>query len=196
MSETDPGPSRAPSTQEIERELKRVRFNNRYMRMLVSTISILVVVAAVSVLVATLMLPVLELYGNSMTPTLSEGDIVASVTKNSYSRGDIVSFYYNNRILVKRIIAGPLEEVNMDRDGNVYINGRLLDEPYLVQKSVGECDIDFPYTVPEASWFVMGDHRDTSVDSRTSAIGCIPTDEIVGKIFFLIWPFKRFGKVS
>lgn len=185
-----------PSSDQIENELKRVKFNNKYVKMLTSTISILIVVAAFSVLVATLILPVLEIYGTSMTPTLSEGNIVVSVKKNDYKQGDIVCFYYNNRILVKRIIAGPLDSISIDENGNVFVNDEYLGEPYLTEKSLGECDLEFPFMVPETSYFVMGDHRETSIDSRTSAVGCITSDEIVGAIFFRVWPISGFGSVK
>lgn len=185
-----------PSTSQIEGELRRVKFKNRYVRTLISTVSILIVVAAVSVLVATLILPVLEIYGTSMTPTLSEGNIVVSVTKKEYVPGDVISFYYNNRILVKRIIACPLDTVNIDPEGNVYVNDELLDEPYVKEKALGETDLEYPFQVPEGAYFVMGDHRETSIDSRMSSVGCIAVDEIVGSIFFKVWPISVFGVVK
>lgn len=150
--------------------------------------------AALSVLVATLLLPVLQIYGTSMTPTLTEGDIVLSVKSNNFKRGDIIAFYYNNKILVKRVIAGPSEWVNMDEDGRVYVNDNLLEEKYIDEFYYGECDIEFPYQVPGDSYFVMGDHRETSLDSRNSLIGPISNENIVGKIIFTIWPLKHFGK--
>ena len=185
-----------PTTEQLEEELHRVRFRSRYGKLLRSTIYALIVTAAAAALLATLVLPVLQIYGSSMTPLLHEGDIVVSLKSKKIHRGDVVSFYYANRILVKRVIGLPLDEVEMDEDGNVYINGEYLEEPYLSEKSLGECDIEFPYQVPEASYFVIGDHRETSVDSRTTAVGCITMDEIVGKIVFTVWPFRNFGAVS
>lgn len=186
----------APTSEQLEGELKRVRFKNKYARMLISTVSILVVVAAVSVLVATLVLPVLEIYGTSMTPTLTEGDIVVSLKKDSFEQGDIICFYYSNRILVKRVIGKPLDMIELDEEGNFTVNGVPLEEPYITEKAFGECDIEFPYQVPESMYFVVGDHRSTSIDSRNSSVGCIATDEIVGKILFTVWPFRHFGKVK
>ncbi len=185
-----------PTTEQLEEELHRVRFRSRYGKLLRSTIYALIVTAAAAALLATLVLPVLQIYGSSMTPLLHEGDIVVSLKSKKIHRGDVVSFYYANRILVKRVIGLPLDEVEMDEDGNVYVNGEYLEEPYLSEKSLGECDIEFPYQVPEASYFVVGDHRETSVDSRTAAVGCITMDEIVGKIVFAVWPFRHFGAVS
>lgn len=185
-----------PTTAELESELDRVRFRSRYGKLLRSTLYALIVTAAFAALLATLVLPVLQIYGTSMTPLLEEGDIVLSLKTKNIRRGDVVSFYYSNRILVKRVIGLPMDKVEMDEAGNVFVNGELLEEPYLSEKVLGNCDIEFPYIVPEASYFVMGDHRETSIDSRTGSVGCVMQDEIVGKILFAVWPMKRFGTVK
>ncbi len=185
-----------PSVEQIERERRRLRYRSRYGRTLRSTIAILIVVAAIAVLVATLWLPVLQIYGSSMTPTVSEGEIVVSVKSSRHEKGDIIAFYYNNKILVKRLIAGPGDWVDIDADGNVSVNGEPLDEPYLQEKALGECNITLPYQVGDGRYFVMGDHRSTSVDSRNTAVGCISEEQIVGRIAFRVWPFERFGLVS
>lgn len=161
--------------------------------MLRSTVFTLITVAAIAVLVATLWLPVLQIYGSSMTPTLADGDILFTVKTTDLEQGDIVSFYYNNKILVKRVIAGPGDWVNIDEFGNVYINSMLIDEPYLEDKSLGICDIELPYQVPDGQIFVMGDHRNTSVDSRSTSVGRVSQEQIVGKIIFLIWPLEQLG---
>ena len=185
-----------PSIELLEAEIRRTRHNQRYKTVLRSTIYALITVAAVAVLVATLWLPVMQTYGNSMAPTLNNGEIIFSVKTKDLEQGDIVAFYYNNKVLVKRVIAGPGEWVNIDEDGTVYVNDRLLEEPYLTQKSLGDADIDFPYQVPDGKYFVMGDHRATSADSRHTAVGCVGIDQIVGKIIFRIWPLEQIGPIG
>ena len=175
--------------------MKRENYRRRYNRVLRSTIYTLITVAAVAVLVATLFLPVLRIYGTSMTPTMTDGDIVVSVKQGSFERGDIIAFWFNNKILVKRVIALPGEWVDIDGDGNVSVNGEPLDEPYLTEKALGECDIELPYQVPDGRIFVMGDHRSTSSDSRNSAVGCVAEEQIVGKLVFRVWPFENFGSL-
>ena len=185
-----------PTTEQLEGELKRVRYKSRYRSVLRSTIYSLITVAAIAVLIATLWLPVLQVYGNSMTPTLQNGEIIFTVKMSEFEQGDIISFYYNNKILIKRVIARSGEWVNMDADGNVYVNETLLDEPYLDEKAFGDCNIELPYQVPEGRVFVMGDHRSTSVDSRNSAVGCVAQEQIVGKLLFRVWPLAKFGRVK
>ena len=185
-----------PTTEQLEGELKRVRYKSRYRSVLRSTIYSLITVAAIAVLIATLWLPVLQVYGNSMTPTLQNGEIIFTVKMSEFEQGDIISFYYNNKILIKRVIARSGEWVNMDADGNVYVNETLLDEPYLDEKAFGDCNIELPYQVPGGRVFVMGDHRSTSVDSRNSAVGCVAQEQIVGKILFRVWPLEKFGWVK
>ena len=177
-----------PTVAQLEEELHRVSYLTRFHVMLRSTISVLVIVAAAAVLVATLILPVLRIYGTSMTPTLADGDIIVSVKTESYQKGDILAFYFNNKILVKRVIAQPGEWVDIDAEGNVFVNGERLVEPYLTEKSLGECDIEFPYQVPDGRLFVLGDHRATSVDSRSTTVGCVSEEQIVGKLVFRVWP--------
>ena len=185
-----------PTIEELHSELRRVRYKSRYRSVLRSTIYTLITVAAIAVLVATLWLPVLQIYGNSMTPTLQDGEIIFTVKTSDLEPGDIISFYYNNKILVKRVIAGPGEWVNIDEAGNVYVNNVPLDEPYLDEKAFGDCDIELPYQVPDGKIFVMGDHRSTSVDSRSTAVGCVAQEQIVGKILFRVWPLNCFGPVE
>ena len=185
-----------PSSAEVEQELKRERYKRRYRRTLKSTVFALVTAAAAAVLVATLWLPVLQIYGSSMTPTLQEGQIVVSVKVREMEPGDIVAFYYGNKVLIKRYIAGPGNWVDIAEDGTVFLNGEVLDEPYLTEKSLGICDLEFPYQVPEGTYFLLGDHRETSVDSRHSSVGCISDEQIVGKIVYCVWPFESFGTVK
>ena len=182
-----------PTTEAIEKELKRVKYNKQYWKVLRSTIYILVIVAAFAVLVATLWMPVLQIYGDSMTPALEEGDIVVSVKSQEYEAGDVIAFYYNNKILVKRVIATSGQWVDIERDGTVYVGGQMLEEPYVSGKAFGDCNLKLPYQVPESRIFVMGDHRSTSIDSRNSAVGCIAEEQIVGKIVFQVWPLDKIG---
>lgn len=182
-----------PTVGQLSAELERVRYKKRYKRVLKSTVYTLVVVAAVAVLVATIWMPVLQIYGASMTPTLCEGDIVVSVKGSDFEPGDLVAFYLGNKILVKRCIAGPGQWVDIDEEGNVYVDGELLDEPYLTEKALGDCDIALPYQVPDNRYFCMGDHRSTSVDSRSTTVGGVSDEQIVGKIVFRVWPLPDFG---
>lgn len=184
-----------PTVEQLETELARLKYKRRYRSVLKSTVYTLITVAAIAVLVATLWLPVLQIFGSSMTPTLQDGEIVFSVKTADLEQGDVVAFYFNNKILVKRVIAGPGDWVNIDTDGTVYINDLLLEEPYLAEKAMGECDIELPYQVPDGKIFVMGDHRATSVDSRSTTVGCVAEEQIVGKIIFRIWPLPRAGKI-
>lgn len=184
-----------PNSAEVERELKRERYKSRYKRTLKSTIFALITAAAAAVLVATLWMPVLQIFGSSMTPTLQEGEIVISVKDNDMEPGDIVAFYYGNKVLIKRYIAGPGSWVDIQEDGTVVVDGNVLEEPYLEEKSFGICDLEFPYQVPDGTYFLMGDHRETSVDSRHSSVGCISADQIVGKIVYRVWPLSAFGIV-
>lgn len=179
--------------EQLTAELEREKYKRRYKRVLRSTIYTLIVVAAAAVLVATIWMPVLQIYGASMVPTLDEGDIVISVKGSDFEPGDLVAFYMGNKILVKRCIAGPGQWVDMDAGGNVYVDGKLLDEPYLTEKALGDCDIEFPYQVPDNRYFCMGDHRSTSVDSRSTTVGCVSDEQIVGKIVFRVWPLPNFG---
>ena len=184
-----------PSLNEIQSERKRIRRKDYYKQALRGTVSVLVVVAAVAVLIATLFLPILQISGDSMSPTLAHDEIVVLLKTKKFERGDLIGFYYQGKILLKRVIALPEDEVAIDADGNVYINGELLDEPYVTDKGFGDCDLEFPYKVPGTSYFVMGDRRSNSVDSRNSVVGSIPQEDIIGKVFIRVWPFSRFGFV-
>lgn len=189
-------PLEPPSVEQLEEELKRVKYKRRFRDVLRSTIYTLITVAAISVLVATLWLPVLQIYGSSMTPTLTNGEIIITAKTSEFKPGDITAFYYNNKILVKRIICGPGDWIDIDEDGTVSVNEVRLEEPYLTEKALGDCNIELPFQVPDGRYFVMGDHRSTSVDSRNTAVGCVAQEQIVGKILFRIWPLNRIGAVK
>ena len=189
-------PEEFPTVEALRAERKRVKYNRRYKRVLGSTVFTLVVVAAVAVLVATIRMPVLQIYGASMTPTLEEGDVVVSVKGSDYATGDLVSFYIGNKLLVKRYIAGAGQWVDIDEAGTVYVDGIALAEPYVLEPAFGDVDITLPYQVPENRIFVMGDHRATSVDSRNTAVGCIAKEQIVGKIVFRVWPLNTAGALE
>ncbi len=181
-----------PPIDALQKELKRERYKRRFRKLLRSTVNALIVVAAVAALVATLILPVLQISGTSMEPNLKDGNIVLLVKKKDLQTGDLCAFYYSNKILIKRVIATPGDYIWIEPDGTVFLNGNPLDEPYISRKALGECDVEFPYQVPENCYFVMGDKRETSIDSRSSVIGCIPDDQIVGKIFCKFWPLSEF----
>lgn len=196
MEKKDKAPPILPTVQQLEAELKREKYRGRYWKMLRGTVAVLVVVAATAVLISNLLLPILRIYGSSMTPTLVNGNIVAAVRNGTYQRGDVIAFYYNNKILVKRVIGMPGEWVDMDENGNVTIDGEPLEEPYLTEKALGECDIELPYQVPEGRYFVMGDHRSVSSDSRSSQVGCVSEEQIVGKLLFRLWPLDEIGPIE
>lgn len=180
----------------LKQELARERYKRRYRNVLRSTVFTMTVVAAIAVLVATIFMPVLRIYGKSMTPTLNEGEIVVSVKGSDFSRGSVVGLYVGNKLLVKRVIAGPGQWVNIARDGTVTVDGKELKEPYLTEKAYGDVNIDLPYQVPDGRYFVMGDHRSTSQDSRNLTVGCIAEEQIVGRIVFRIWPLNRLGPIA
>ena len=184
-----------PTIEQLEAELGREKYRWRFRRVMRNTIYALITVAAAAVLVATLWMPVLQISGNSMTPTLTEGEIVVSLSGSSFETGDIVAFYQDNKVLIKRVIAGPGDWVDIDEDGRVFVNDQELYEPYLVEKALGKCDIALPYQVPESKIFVMGDHRSVSVDSRSSAMGCVAYDQVVGRLVLRIWPFETLGSI-
>ena len=180
-----------PTKKQIETERKRYRRQKAYNKALSGTVYVLTIVAAVAVLIATLVLPVLQIEGTSMEPTLHNGDIVLLMKTNRFDRGDLCGFTWNNKLLIQRVIGVPGDWIEIDTDGTVYLNGEKLDEPYVEQKALGECDVEFPYQVPQEQYFVIGDMRESSIDSRNTVIGCIPKDQIVGKVFFRVWPFSR-----
>ncbi len=179
-----------PTVEAIEGELKRENYKRRYKKVLQSTVYTLIVVAAVAALIATLVLPVVQITGTSMEPTLTEGDIVVLLKTEHLKRGDLCAFSYSNKTLIKRVIGLPGDYIDIDSEGNVYVNGNLIDEPYVTNKSLGDSDVEYPYQVPESQYFMMGDQRDTSVDSRNTVIGCISNDQMIGKILFKVWPLS------
>jgi len=182
-----------PTTDQIRTELERVRYRRSFANTLRSTIFILIVVSASAVLIAVLLLPVLRIYGHSMNDTLDEGDVVVSIKGSSFKTGDIIAFYYNNKLLVKRVIGQPGDWVDIDEAGNVYVNQVMLEEPYLDSKAFGETNIELPYQVPESRIFVLGDNRDVSIDSRNTSVGCVAEEQIAGKIVFRVWPIDKIG---
>lgn len=180
-----------PTKEQVESERKRYRWKKSYFKALRGTISVLTYVAAVAALIATLVLPVLQIEGTSMEPTLINGDIVLLTKTSHFERGDICGFGWNNKLLVKRIIGIPGDWIEIDTDGTVYCNGEKMDEPYAMQIAFGECDLEFPFQVPQEQYFVLGDMRENSIDSRNTLIGCVEMEQIIGKVFFRIWPIKR-----
>ena len=182
-----------PELSLLKTELKKEKYKRRFRRLLKSTVNALIVVAAIAALIATLFMPVLQIAGTSMEPSLHDGNIVALVKTTKFKTGDLCAFYYSNKILIKRVIATPGDYLWIDPDGTVNLNGQVLDEPYISEKSLGECDVEFPYQVPENAYFVMGDHRETSIDSRSSTIGCVSDDQIIGKIVCKMWPITEFN---
>ena len=185
-----------PHTADLEALVNRIRYGKRFRASVISTLMTLVVVAAAAILIAILVLPILRIYGQSMSETLDNGDIVGSVKTADLETGDIVAFYYNNTILVKRVIGQSGDWIDIAKDGTVSVNQVELEEPYLDRKAYGEIDIKLPYQVPEGRIFVMGDNREISIDSRTMMIGCVAEEQIVGKIIYRVWPFDKLGGIK
>ena len=188
-------PIEYPSLEEMEQEIARLKYKRSYSGALRSTMYSLAVVAAIAILVATLWMPMLQITGASMDPTLVDGQFVVAVKNGDFETGDITAFYYNNKILIKRVIAKSGEWVNIDAEGNVFVNDVLIEEPYIQEKSLGECNIKLPYQVPDGRVFVMGDDRAVSLDSRTTAVGCISREQVLGQVVFRVWPLREFGAV-
>ncbi len=184
-----------PSAEQLESELKKIKYRNDFRKILRSTVSSLLVVAAIAVLVSMLFLPVLRVTGSSMTPTMQNDELIICSKRSNFKQGDIVAFYFNNKILLKRVIGTAGDYINITSDGTVYVNGDKLDEPYVSELALGTCDIEMPYQVPDNRIFVMGDHRSVSIDSRSTTVGCIADEYVIGKVIFRIWPFDSIGTV-
>ena len=179
-----------PTIDQIETERKRYRWKKAYFKALRGTVAVLTYMAAIAALIATLVLPVIQIEGTSMEPTLVNGDVVLLTKTTAFGRGDICGFAWNNKILIKRVIGIPGDWIEIDTDGTVYLNGKKLDEPYADQIAFGECDLEFPFQVPQEQYFVLGDMRESSIDSRNTLVGCVENEQIIGKIFFRVWPLK------
>ena len=181
---------------EIKQELKKEKFKSRYVKVLMSTVYTLIIVASVAALIATLIMPVLQISGTSMEPTLNEGEIVLALKTKNIKAGDVIAFYHGNKILVKRVIATSGQWVKITDEGDVYVDGKLVNEPYVKEKSLGQADVKFPIQVSEGSYFILGDDRETSIDSRTEVIGSISQEDIIGKVLIKAWPIKQIGVVK
>ncbi|MCM1025817.1 MAG: signal peptidase I [Roseburia sp.] len=188
--------SRIPSAEIVEKQLQKSKRRRLIFQRAIVTIGVLATVAAAAVIIAVLFLQVFKIEGRSMAETLQEGDLVVVEGISGFQKGDVVACYYGNDVLVKRIIATAGDTVEIDEEGNVTVNGESLEEPYVRDKTIGNCNIEFPCTVPEGSNFVLGDCRSVSIDSRSSAIGCIEDRNIIGRVIFRIWPIGSAGKVK
>ncbi len=181
------------SKEQVQGEREKLRAGREYRRTIIRVLEVLVVTAAVSVLLATMFFPVLSVSGVSMEPTLENGQVIVLEKTSKFKTGDLIAFYYQNKILLKRVIGNAGDNIDIDEEGNVYVNEVKLDEPYLKEKALGECDITFPYQVPDGKIFVMGDHRSKSIDSRSKLVGCVSEEQVVGKVALRLWPLNRIG---
>ncbi len=184
-----------PSVEALQKELKRINNRKEYRNVMRNTVFVVIVVAALAVLVSSFFVTVLKVTGDSMTPTMNTGEIVIAQNSSSFEPGDLIAFYYNNKVLVKRVLGSPGDWINIDDEGNVYVNGVIIDEPYVTEKSLEPTDIEFPYQAPENRYFVLGDHRGASIDSRSSVVGCVTREQLIGKIILRVYPFDVFGRM-
>ncbi len=191
MANVSKKPVSMPSREQIEAEMHKIKYKKRFTSTLFSTVSILIVVAAVAVLVSTLFFPVVQVSGNSMEPTLKNGDILVLLKSDKISYGDMCCVSWQNKTLLKRVIGLPGDTIEINEQGDVYLNSEKLDEPYVEIKSLGNCEIEFPYQVPDNKYFILGDQREASIDSRSSTIGCVGKDQVIGRVIVKIWPIKK-----
>lgn len=185
-----------PSIEELEDELARERKRRAQSKVLRIIIGILFAVIAAAVAVVILVLPIYEISGSAMAHTLNNGDIVAAIKTNVFYNGDIIAYNFDDDIQIKRVIGRSGDKIDIDSSGHIFVNGAQLDEPYVEEFDLGDCDIEFPFDVPLDQNFVVGDHRDVSVDSRNTAVGCIKDEDVIGKIVFRIWPINAIGTVK
>ena len=184
-----------PTAEQLEQELKRLKYHHSFAFTLRSTVASLIVVAAIAVMISTMIMPVLRVTGTSMTPTLQNDQVIICNKLAECQKGDVVAFYYNNKILIKRVIGVAGDVIDISGDGVVSVNGEPLDEPYVSELALGECDIELPYQVPDNRIFVMGDHRSVSIDSRSTSVGCVAIENVIGKVLFRVYPIDSFGKI-
>lgn len=184
-----------PTAEQLEQELKRLKYRHSFAFTLRSTVASLIVVAAIAVMISTMIMPVLRVTGTSMTPTLQNDQVIICNKLAECQKGDVVAFYYNNKVLIKRVIGVAGDVIDISGDGVVSVNGESLDEPYVSELALGECDIELPYQVPDNRIFVMGDHRSVSIDSRSTSVGCVAIENVIGKVLFRVYPIDSFGKI-